>query len=152
MMRRCTGFRPSSSAGIAREQHPRILATYGGEYSDPKLERMVAKARWMLSKAYRDMVQHHIDEMKKACKFGMLTYEPPVVPEKPAVYTQPDSGYLVMSKEQMQRIASLVVPETLMPSEETAEQIRRDDIHLHSCHDCPHWQWTDKTDNNNKHQ
>src|SRR5690606_21401185 len=30
-------------ASIAREQHPRILATYGGEYSDPKLERMVAK-------------------------------------------------------------------------------------------------------------
>ena len=28
---------------IARAQHPRILATYGGEYSDPKLERMVAK-------------------------------------------------------------------------------------------------------------
>jgi predicted Zn-dependent protease len=28
---------------IAREQHPRILATYGGEYSDAKLERMVAK-------------------------------------------------------------------------------------------------------------
>src|SRR5690606_1633862 len=30
-------------ATIAREQHPRILATYGGEYSDPKLERMVAR-------------------------------------------------------------------------------------------------------------
>ena len=30
-------------AGLAREQHPRILATYGGEYSDAKLERMVAK-------------------------------------------------------------------------------------------------------------
>jgi predicted Zn-dependent protease len=30
-------------AGIAREQHPRILATYGGEYSEQKLERMVAK-------------------------------------------------------------------------------------------------------------
>jgi len=30
-------------ADIARQQHPRILATYGGEYSDPKLERMVAK-------------------------------------------------------------------------------------------------------------
>ncbi len=30
-------------AEIARGQHPRILATYGGEYSDPKLERMVAK-------------------------------------------------------------------------------------------------------------
>jgi predicted Zn-dependent protease len=28
---------------LARSQHPRILATYGGEYSDPKLERMVAK-------------------------------------------------------------------------------------------------------------
>ncbi len=30
-------------AEIARQQHPRILATYGGEYRDPKLERMVAK-------------------------------------------------------------------------------------------------------------
>lgn len=30
-------------AEIARQQHPRILATYGGEYSDAKLERMVAK-------------------------------------------------------------------------------------------------------------
>jgi predicted Zn-dependent protease len=28
---------------IARLQHPKILATYGGEYSDTKLERMVAK-------------------------------------------------------------------------------------------------------------
>ena len=49
-------FRPSASpvtvdtvtrndrmATLAREQHPRILATYGGEYSDPKLERMVAR-------------------------------------------------------------------------------------------------------------
>lgn len=30
-------------AGMAREQHPRILATYGGEYSNRKLELMVAK-------------------------------------------------------------------------------------------------------------
>ena len=30
-------------AALAKNQHPRILATYGGEYSDPKLERMVAK-------------------------------------------------------------------------------------------------------------
>src|SRR6185312_6518973 len=28
---------------IARAQHPRILHTYGGEYSNPKLERTVAK-------------------------------------------------------------------------------------------------------------
>jgi len=28
---------------LAKAQHPRILATYGGEYADPKLERMVAK-------------------------------------------------------------------------------------------------------------
>jgi predicted Zn-dependent protease len=33
----------SKLAELARAQHPRILATYGGEYSDPKLERMVAK-------------------------------------------------------------------------------------------------------------
>jgi predicted Zn-dependent protease len=51
-----SAFRPSESpvtvdsvsrndrlAEMARTQHPRILATYGGEYSDPKLERMVAK-------------------------------------------------------------------------------------------------------------
>ena len=50
------GLKPSSSpvtidsvsrnnrlARLAREQHPRILATYGGEYSDTKLERTVAK-------------------------------------------------------------------------------------------------------------
>ncbi|MDI6027857.1 M48 family metalloprotease [Corticibacterium sp. UT-5YL-CI-8] len=51
-----SGFQPSNNpvtvdsvsrndklAELARNQHPRILATYGGEYSDPKLERMVAK-------------------------------------------------------------------------------------------------------------
>jgi len=51
-----SGFQPSDKpvtvdtvtannklAELARAQHPRILATYGGEYSDPKLERMVAK-------------------------------------------------------------------------------------------------------------
>ena len=35
--------RNDRTAAIAREQHPRILATYGGEYSDAKLERMVAR-------------------------------------------------------------------------------------------------------------
>lgn len=29
-------------AKLARSQHPKILQTYGGEYSDPKLERMLA--------------------------------------------------------------------------------------------------------------
>jgi predicted Zn-dependent protease len=38
-----TVSRSDKMAEIARAQHPRILATYGGEYSDPKLERMVAK-------------------------------------------------------------------------------------------------------------
>ncbi len=38
-----TVTRNDRMAGIAREQHPRILATYGGEYSDAKLERMVAR-------------------------------------------------------------------------------------------------------------
>lgn len=36
-------------AAVAKAQHPRILATYGGEYSDPKLERMVAKAIGVLT-------------------------------------------------------------------------------------------------------
>jgi predicted Zn-dependent protease len=38
-----TVSRNDRMAELARSQHPRILATYGGEYSDPKLERMVAK-------------------------------------------------------------------------------------------------------------
>jgi len=38
-----TVTRNDRMAALAREQHPRILATYGGEYSDPKLERMVAR-------------------------------------------------------------------------------------------------------------
>lgn len=35
--------RNDSTAQIGASQHPRILATYGGEYHDRKLERMVAK-------------------------------------------------------------------------------------------------------------
>ena len=38
-----TVSRNDRMAELAATQHPRILATYGGEYSDPKLERMVAK-------------------------------------------------------------------------------------------------------------
>lgn len=39
-----TVTRNDRMVALAREQHPRILATYGGEYSDAKLERMVARA------------------------------------------------------------------------------------------------------------
>ena len=38
-----TASRGDRFARLAAAQHPKILATYGGEYSDPKLERMVAK-------------------------------------------------------------------------------------------------------------
>ena len=38
-----TVTRNDRMVALAREQHPRILATYGGEYSDAKLERMVAR-------------------------------------------------------------------------------------------------------------
>jgi predicted Zn-dependent protease len=38
-----TVSRNDRMAELAKAQHPRILATYGGEYSDAKLERMVAK-------------------------------------------------------------------------------------------------------------
>lgn len=57
------GFRPSSNpvtvdtvmrgdqlANLARRQHPKILETYGGEYSDPKLERMLARIVGRLSR------------------------------------------------------------------------------------------------------
>lgn len=38
-----TSGRNDRQTQLARTQHPTILATYGGEYSDVKLERMVAK-------------------------------------------------------------------------------------------------------------
>ena len=41
-------------AKLAASQHPKILATYGGEYSDPKLERMIARAIGRLTTATDD--------------------------------------------------------------------------------------------------
>ena len=41
-------------AKLAAVQHPKILATYGGEYSDPKLERMIARAIGRLTTATDD--------------------------------------------------------------------------------------------------
>ncbi len=41
-------------AKLAATQHPKILATYGGEYGDPKLERMIAKAIGRLTTATDD--------------------------------------------------------------------------------------------------
>ena len=52
-----------SSAGdermrqLAESQHPRILETYGGEYSDPRLERMVARVVGKLIGATQDPAQ-----------------------------------------------------------------------------------------------
>jgi len=50
---------------------------------------------------------------------------------------------VVMSREQIRRIAEQVPPDRLWPTSETAWQMRRDDIRLTSCHDCPHWQDSD---------
>lgn len=41
-------------AKLAAIQHPKILATYGGEYSDPKLERMIARVIGRLTTATDD--------------------------------------------------------------------------------------------------
>lgn len=53
-----TVTRGNRLVGIAREQHPRILATYGGEYSDRKLELMVAKVVGRLTQ-----VSHRPDQI-----------------------------------------------------------------------------------------
>ena len=47
-------------ASIAREQHPRILATYGGEYSNPNVERMVARIV--------DAVQYDLETARKSAR------------------------------------------------------------------------------------
>ncbi len=46
-------------AELARAQHPRILATYGGEYSDPRLERMVAKVVGSLTTVSANPTQNY---------------------------------------------------------------------------------------------
>ncbi|WP_173933690.1 M48 family metalloprotease [Chelativorans sp. Marseille-P2723] len=46
-----TVMRTDSMANLARRQHPKILQTYGGEYSDPKVERMLARIVGKLSQA-----------------------------------------------------------------------------------------------------
>ncbi len=46
-------------AELARAQHPRILATYGGEYSDPRLERMVAKVIGSLTTVSANPTQNY---------------------------------------------------------------------------------------------
>src|SRR5690606_18042692 len=48
-------------AALARAQHPRILATYGGEYSDPKLERRIAAIVGRLAPVFHNQEQtYHI--------------------------------------------------------------------------------------------
>ena len=58
-------------AALARSQHPRILATYGGEYSDPKLERMVAKVVGKLTtdsgNPSADLSHHHSQFAQRQC-------------------------------------------------------------------------------------
>lgn len=44
---------------LAESQHPRILETYGGEYSDPRLERMVARVVGRLIAATQDPAQSY---------------------------------------------------------------------------------------------
>ncbi len=55
----------------------------------------------------------------------MLTYEDNPHPAPPK---DTEQGYMVMTKEQMQRIADRIKPERLTPSPEAVSQIQLDDI------------------------
>jgi hypothetical protein len=92
------------------------------------VQRLIALWRRKIGQAHRQAVRDMLRRQYLEQHPGMLTYKDNPHPAPPK---NEHPGYMVMTKEQMQRIADRVKPDLLMPSEEAAEQIRRDDIHVY---------------------
>lgn len=93
-----------------------------------QVQRLVALFRRKLGQAHRRAVADTLRRQYLEQHPGMLTYEDNPHPAPPKD-TEP--GYMVMTKEQMQRIADRIKPERLTPSPEAVGQIQLDDIHIH---------------------
>ena len=106
-----------------------------------QVQRLVALFLRKLGQAHRRAVSDMLRRQYLEQHPGMLTYGDSPHPAPPEV-TEP--GFVVMSREQIRRIAEQVRTDRLWPTSETARQMRRDDIRLVSCHDCPHWQDADE--------
>lgn len=92
------------------------------------VHRLVALWRRKIGQAHRLEVANMPRRQYLEQHHGMLTYEDNPHPAPPKD-TEP--GYMMMIKEQMQRIADRVKPDLLSPSPEAISQIRLDDIHIY---------------------
>ena len=92
------------------------------------VQRLVRLFRRKLGQAHRLAVADTLRRQYLEQHPGMLTYEDNPHPAPPK---QQEPGYMVMTKEQMQRIADRMKPDRLSPSREAVCQIQLDDIHMY---------------------
>ena len=93
-------------ARLARQQHPRILQTYGGEYSDAKLERMVAKVVGSLT----------LDEQNTGAAYRITILNSPNVNAfaLPGGYLYVTRGLLALANDSAE-LAAVLAPEWWLP-------------------------------------
>lgn len=115
----------------------RVVMRPAGYPRTRQVQRLVALFRRKLGQAHRRAVADMLRRQYLEQHPGMLTYEDSPHHASPEV-TEP--GFMVISREQIQRIAEQVRTDRLWPTSETAWQMQRDDIRLVSYHDCQHWQ------------
>lgn len=92
------------------------------------VQRLVAMFRRNMGQAHRNFVAYTLRQQYLEQRPGMLTYEDNPYPAPPK---NKHPGYMVMTKEQIQRLVSRIKPDKLSPSSEAIEQIQLDDIHIY---------------------
>ena len=101
------------------------------------VQRLIALWRRKIGQAHRRAVSDMLRRQYLEQHPGMLTYKDNPHPAPPK---NEHPGYMVMTKEQMQRIADRMKPDLLSPSPEAVAMVERGDVQITTCHDCPHWQ------------
>jgi hypothetical protein len=101
------------------------------------VRRLIALWRRKIGQAHRQAVRDMLRRQYLEQHPGVLTYKDNPHPAPPK---NEHPGYMVMTKEQMQRIADRMKPDLLSPSPEAVAMVERGDVQITTCHDCPHWQ------------
>jgi predicted Zn-dependent protease len=142
-------IKPDKYATLAQEQHPKILATFGGEYSNPKLERMVAKIVGQLvltsddpSQAYRVTILNSPSVNAFALPGGYMyvtrgmlalandSAEVAAVLSHEMAHVTARHGILRQRKEQEEAVAQEVVSNLLRDDAEARAEIIRGKLRL----------------------
>jgi len=142
-------IKPDKYAELAAEQHPKILATFGGEYSNPKLERMVAKIVGQLvltsddpSQAYRVTILNSPSVNAFALPGGYMyitrgmlalandSAEVAAVVAHEMAHVTARHGILRQRKEQEEAVAQEVVTNLLRDDAEARAEVIRGKLRL----------------------